>query len=545
MTLAEGWYRDECKIDAVSARAMSRVCVAIAVMSRPLTPLRLLLALALLLGTVLTILFALVLTDYALSVWERLQAAPTWLRIVYVNGIGLMLLFGLWLVWRLLRPAPIPAAGTETVPTEDGLRERIAKLGELGVEIGAAERELQELGRRREAGETHIALFGEINAGKSSLIRALLPEATVETSPRGGATRDITHYHWQRPSGDRLLLVDLPGLNEADGDLDDRAREEAARAHLVIYVCDGDLSRAQWAELSALRALNKPLILALNKSDRYRADELDTLRARLRERLPETSNGGPGIDIVTVSAGGTQELIRQTADGAEERIVRPRPVQIDALQTAMQANIDRNPKALAELRDSAIFVLAARKLDAEQTRHRREQAQKEIDAHTRKAVIAAMAAVAPGTDILIQGYLGYSLIKALCAIYDVPLRQIDADAYLHKVSGRLKRSLPLLLAIAGNALKAFPGLGTLGGGVLHAIAYGLIFDSLGNAVRDTLESRGAFRPLPASKHFETHLGQHLDTSFSTGYTRRIAELVFKQARQIGQDTREHKPGNDV
>ena len=48
-----------------------------------------------------------------------------------------------------------------------------------------------------------------------------------------------------------------------------------------------------------------------------------------------------------------------------------------------------------------------------------------------------------------------------------------------------------MLAIAGNALKAFPGLGTLGGGVLHAIAYGLVFDSLGRAVASTLRDQRA------------------------------------------------------
>jgi hypothetical protein len=43
----------------------------------------------------------------------------------------------------------------------------------------------------------------------------------------------------------------------------------------------------------------------------------------------------------------------------------------------------------------------------------------------------------------------------------------------------------------GNALKAFPGLGTLGGGLLHAVAYGLIFDSLGRAVSQTLGETAA------------------------------------------------------
>ena len=36
---------------------------------------------------------------------------------------------------------------------------------------------------------------------------------------------------------------------------------------------------------------------------------------------------------------------------------------------------------------------------------------------------------------------------------------------------------------------AFPGLGTLGGGVLHAFAYALIFDSMGRALAASLAER--------------------------------------------------------
>ncbi len=62
----------------------------------------------------------------------------------------------------------------------------------------------------------------------------------------------------------------------------------------------------------------------------------------------------------------------------------------------------------------------------------------------------------------------------------------------------MRTSTSLVLAIAGNALKAFPGLGTLGGGVLHAIAYGLIFDSLGRAVAQTLRDQRSLDGAQAS-----------------------------------------------
>ena len=38
---------------------------------------------------------------------------------------------------------------------------------------------------------------------------------------------------------------------------------------------------------------------------------------------------------------------------------------------------------------------------------------------------------------------------------------------------RAGKALPLSLAVAGNGLKAFPGVGTVAGGIAHAVAYGL------------------------------------------------------------------------
>ena len=53
------------------------------------------------------------------------------------------------------------------------------------------EQELDRLKQRRAAGRIYVSLFGEISAGKSSLIRALLPNAEAEVSVRGGTTREV------------------------------------------------------------------------------------------------------------------------------------------------------------------------------------------------------------------------------------------------------------------------------------------------------------------------------------------------------------------
>ncbi|CAK0774965.1 hypothetical protein CCP3SC15_5080001 [Gammaproteobacteria bacterium] len=47
--------------------------------------------------------------------------------------------------------------------------------------------------------------------------------------------------------------------------------------------------------------------------------------------------------------------------------------------------------------------------------------------------------------------------------------------------------------------------------MLHAVAYGLIFDSLGKAVAHTLETRGELQSAPAVLLFEEKLGEDLES----------------------------------
>ncbi|HRN60109.1 MAG TPA: hypothetical protein PLI44_07715, partial [Chiayiivirga sp.] len=73
-------------------------------MKRPSQPLRLLLAAALMLGVAMLTLTLLRATDAALSVWDRLQAWPEWVRIGFAALMAALVILALWGVWRLLRP---------------------------------------------------------------------------------------------------------------------------------------------------------------------------------------------------------------------------------------------------------------------------------------------------------------------------------------------------------------------------------------------------------------------------------------------------------
>lgn len=460
-------------------------------------------------------------TETAFGVWDRLQQGPTWFLIVY--GIGFLVLSvgtGV-LVFRLLLPirrSPGAASRPEpAVPDRAELERRLANAEKAGADPRGAREELERLARRKAAGTVHVAFFGEISSGKSSLVQALVPDASPEVCVRGGTTREIREYRWQSPAGDELVLTDMPGTNEVGAELDRTATAEALRAHVVVYVCDGDLSRSQHAELSRLLDLGKPTVLVLNKSDLYPPQELAEMKDRLAERLL----GRRRTELVTAQGGGRREVIRLLPDGTEERVERDLPPEVEVLRQALQRRLDEDPGVLDSLRDSAVFVLAASHLEEAERENRQRKAQELVTKYARRAVVGALAAVTPGTDLLIQGYLGASLIKELARLYEVPVRQVDTDLLLDLAQKHIGRTLTLVLAVAGNALKAFPGVGTLAGGLAHAVAYGLIFDSLGRAVADSLATRGALRPVQAAHAFEENLSEDLESA-----ARRMARLAL-------------------
>ena len=106
--------------------------------------------------------------------------------------------------------------------------------------------------------------------------------------------------------------------------------------------------------------------------------------------------------------------------------------------------------------------------------------------------------------------MGIHLLKDLCALHEVPAREFDLQRLLNQSGRHVGKTLPIMLAVAGNGFKAFPGLGTVAGGMLHAVAYGLIFDSLGKAVAHVLETRGELQAAPAVLLFEEKLGEDLE-----------------------------------
>ena len=474
---------------------------------------RLVLVLAVLVGLAAVAAGAVGVAGSLIEIWDRLREGPA--VVFYGLLFFLLAVAGLaaWLVWSLLFPRKSKRQRRVQVPiTEEGLQKRLEDGRESGLDLGDAERELLELTRRRDSGTLYLCLVGEISTGKSSLINAMAPDAEVDIGVTGGTTEQVSHYRWSTPSGDQVVLADVPGTGASGEGIDEVGLSEALRAHVVAYVCDGDLGRSQFQDLKALVAMNKPIVLVLNKSDRYSDRETKTLRDRLRERLTE-AGAGRDAELVTVSTGEAKVAEGGTSGSP----------QVEALLTALQRQVDRSPEALNDLRDTAVFSMVAASLDEAEAEHRKVQAKQTVDSYTRKAVVGAIAAVSPGSDVLIQGYLGTALVRELCKIFGVSASDIDTGRLLELSQGYVGKSLPILLAVAGNALKAFPGIGTIAGGLTHAVAYGLIFDALGRGLTSALEEGGELRPAAAARKFGENLGENLRTR-----TIRLARLALEE-----------------
>ncbi|MCH9695681.1 MAG: 50S ribosome-binding GTPase [Gammaproteobacteria bacterium] len=460
-------------------------------------------------------------TESALNVWDRLREGSAIVLYGYVALMALLALATVWLIWRLVvKKKPAPSEANKPLSNAD-IKGRLTDAERAGVDVEGARAELRQLAERQARGAIHLCFFGEISSGKSSLIKALVPDADVVVDVVGGSTDDVRHFRWRSEQGAELLLTDVPGTGGHEDGLDEVAIREAQRSHLVLFVCDGDLTRAENNAIRLLLEFGKPIIIVLNKSDRYTNAEQATLMQSLLHRVEDLGGELQRDHVVAVSAGGESEVIERRADGSEHTVHRSRSADIGVLVVAINRLLGDQSQQLDIRRERAVFQLAAEQLEAAEAEYRVQRSEQIIRSSTRKAVLGALAAVSPGTDILIQGYIGTTMTQELCAVFGAAPRDLDVEEFLTLSQSRAGRALPLSLAVSGNGLKAFPGIGTVAGGLVHAVAYGLIFDALGRSLVLTLSRHGKLVPDTAAREFEDGISGHLEAG-----VRRVAKMAL-------------------
>ncbi|MEO8669876.1 MAG: GTPase domain-containing protein [Tahibacter sp.] len=456
----------------------------------------------------------------ALLLWRELRALPPWLGVLIGLLVGVVLAASAWIGWRLLHPRPRQPKPAR-MPDRSSITQRVDALALARADTIELEAELRELDQRRRSGECYVAVFGEISTGKSSLIRALSGNTAIVTDVLGGTTRAIAHHAGLMDDGRQLVLADVPGTQEIDATQREQiARDEALRAHAVIYVTAGDLSRQQDVELRWLHGYGKPLVLALNKVDLLSEQDRLQLETALRQRYLGVAHA-----VVGTRSGAQERFDRILSDGRREQVTRDSPADVALLRNTLMKITHVGAAGLEPAREQAVLTGLDRRIGEAERDLRASLAKQVVDRYTRRAVIGALAAVAPGTDLLIQGALATGLIRELARIHAVAVRDIDLDGFLAQAALNLRTSASIVLAIAGNALKAFPGLGTLGGGVMHAVAYGLIFDSMGRAVAESLAEQNRF-----DREHATATMQRLLGAAQGDRLRHIAEVAVNALR---------------
>lgn len=287
-----------------------------------------------------------------------------------------------------------------------------------------------------EHGELFVAVFGRVGVGKSSLLNALLGREEFSVSPLHGETRQVADVHWESFDGGRVRLFDTPGIDEIDGATrEEMAHAVAGRADLVAFVLEGDLTGTERRALETVCAQGRPVVLVLNKADRYTDAEL----ARITDRLAEHVHGliSPA-HIVSVSAAPAPVTHVETdARGNERESRRPRSPDVLALKEVVWHILEREGKSLAALNAS----LFAGELSDEVARRiaeaRREIAEKVIRTWCVGKGVAVALNPVPVADLVAAGAIDVALVVHLGRVYNLPVTRREAGRLIGTIAAQL------------------------------------------------------------------------------------------------------------
>ena len=208
-------------------------------------------------------------------------------------------------------------------------------------------------------------ILGKPNAGKSSLLNALLGYDRAIVTDIAGTTRDTVEE--KVLVGSVLLrLCDTAGIRDAADTVErlgvERAQQAAQRAELALLVLDGaaPLTREDEEAIAAARRARRMLVL-VNKADLPQVLDTAALRVRFGEVIPLSARSGAGVDALCRAV---EELFAGGETPRGELLTNARQAEsaqraLDAVRRAEQAlRSGLSPDAVLTDAEEALEALA-------------------------------------------------------------------------------------------------------------------------------------------------------------------------------------------
>ena len=332
--------------------------------------------------------------------------------------------------------------------------------------------QLRSMLNKLEQGHLHIAVFGRVSVGKSSVLNALLGKEAFSVSVLHGETKTEGIAEWQEVDAGGVYLIDTPGINEVDGEAREKlAHEVANRSDLLLFVVDSDLTDVELNALKIVAKTQRPIVLVVNKADQYNEEEILTLRTIIRKR---TKGIIAARNIVFTAASPSKQTVIYVDDkGKEKETVRQRPIDILNLKSRLWEIVEAEGKTLSALNASLFAGNLSEQLGEKLLATRKELGEETIHMYCVGKGVAVALNPIPVADLLAAAAIDVSMVIHLSRIYGLPMSKSEAGELIKTIAAQMLVLYATFWAIhfASSALK----IGTVGfSTVVTGVAQGAV-----------------------------------------------------------------------